>query len=1437
MAELQIPQPYPGIRPFREDDWPIFFGREAQSNQLLHKLETTRFVAVVGSSGSGKSSLVRAGLIPLIRQGFLRDVKDWDILLCRPGVDPFAGLAYEISLLEKPRPLDGNSDSEGESVTSNFIAAELRTSPDGIVSVIEKLKLPQTCHILLIVDQFEEIFGFRSSLSEENAASRGEAERFVDCILQSCAAEVTSPLTAQERSLPQRIWAVLTMRSDFIGHCEVFPALARCVSNSQFLVPVLNSEQKQEAISRPGETEMIDGAAYAAFNFDDGVVSVIVNETGDRLDQLPLMQHALMRTWKLAKDRSDGVKAPVRIGLDDYQAVGRIHEALHNDAEKAWKEIAGDERLARITRQMFLLLCDTSDEGKLTRKRPKVSSVMAATGARLEDLETILGAFQRDDRNFLRPIVSPISSRRLVPDDALDVSHEALLRQWRTYRSWQIEERRNIDELVDLRRRAQLNVEKKEPLLGQMTLDRLEKWKGEVNLVWASRYISEADWNVIHDFIEKSKGEVQEKARDEEKRKQRQNRRILGGIAATAAVSAIISAILLKVSSSRFREADQKLGFATAQAEFQRQRAEMQQGLRLTGMMGSADKEPSTEETLALWELTQLPVENEAVRDVMLKMWFESSEYLARALARNGQGLTAAVGISPQRLSKLRSRTVLLISDAADSKARRVPDPEAWRAFSAWLDAASAKEASEVLIRAIENVRDVDGGRLANLGNALVGLLDQLGPDDAGTMAKRGAVVLASAMEKTQESDLNRLANLSSAFAKLISKMAPDDAQLLVTPDRLEILTKGLRKAVTDEGRLSSSSSESARAKGPKATLDSTEIDPPSALAKSLVDAAKIAKPVPQDVAALTAEVLVDAVEHLPSIDVADGRAFRWAGSIGDLVKMMKVEKDAADFRSRAGLRLSIALAKQPRSSQALVKERWSVVVDLCRGMKVPDQRLFADKLIELLDHTPEASAKLNLSVGIAQLAAVMGEDEGGAAAERAADIVLKAFLNIQEPSAKETDVERRKRLSTVTYDTSDLGIALARLAKVMKPKSRGPMIKRVVIALLDKQTSERWRWSDALSELCRVVNVEDIPEVAEALASAMEVGDGDAFGLWSLGTTLADLSTRLKTAIDKADKDQPSVKQNEVDNARDRAAEVLVKALEEPRNTRKDAISGEKDVFELLMYAIALERVDRSPPSGTSTTIIGRAATVLLGALENPEKLERDLTDPSTLVLGLSRLGKHMMPEEANKMAERAAVVIAKAMDDAQKSGSEPKQVSNLAMALGDLCKMITKAESRAEIARHASAILVASQGSKAGETAKLGEALLTLVQFLPAAKTTRNFALYERMSVAIPPKPVGSDKEPEDRQLIITECGKHSTQELAEILKWPCCVGEAQKIVLTEMEGKTNRKFDGNVWKFVDQAPDLDLTNLDGPAQRPKADKASQELAQLSAEAANSK
>ncbi|HAB19519.1 MAG TPA: hypothetical protein PLX89_22585 [Verrucomicrobiota bacterium] len=562
-STVKIPAPYPGLRPFDAADAAIFFGREIQVDAMLRKLEDHRFLAVVGTSGSGKSSLVRAGLIPAIREGFLCGVTDWVAPVIRPGFRPFDRLA-EALLVERNRA-EGEQIGKSELVTDAKIergltVAALRRGSQGLAEAIHELGFPESTHVLLVVDQFEEIFAFRRrGPTPDQTGGRDEAAAFVNLLLGAVAVA------------NRPIWVLLTMRSDFIGDCEAFLGLPELVSNSQFLVPRLDRGQMEEVITGPGR---LSDVAYAPFTFEPGLVNRLINDAGDRPDQLPLMQHALMRTWMFARDRvaAEGT-GNFCITFADYESAGGIDRALSDHAEKAWGELRNDDRTRRLARHLFLLLCEVSLDGQITRRRPPVSEVMHVSGASIADIETVVRVFQRDERNFI--VTSPAEG--FTEETRLDISHEALLRQWGRLSGgdgWLAQEQAAAVELRRLVASANLYNQGKGDLLFARDLNRVRDWheRVEPNSNWAHRYVTSAEWSAAKRFVLLSH-QAQERAQQQEAERARTRRNLILGFSTAMGVIAVVAiclaAFALKAKRAAAEAAIQRRAQALAAESWQ----------------------------------------------------------------------------------------------------------------------------------------------------------------------------------------------------------------------------------------------------------------------------------------------------------------------------------------------------------------------------------------------------------------------------------------------------------------------------------------------------------------------------------------------------------------------------------------------------------------------------------------------------------------------------------------------------------------------------------------------------------------------------------------------------------------------------------------------------------------------------------------------------
>jgi energy-coupling factor transporter ATP-binding protein EcfA2 len=720
-ATIPLIMPYPGLRPFEETDHALFFGREAQVSALLRQLEDHAFVAVLGSSGSGKSSLVRAGLIPAVREGFLLAMTKWRFLVIRPGHRPYQRL---VRVLTSPIDSSGENHSapaRDEPTTSeeSRVLSTLLGNDRGLLTALDESGISADTNVMIVVDQFEELFAFRrAGAGRDDVASRDEVAAFVNTLLCACA------------DPNGRVRVVLTMRSDFVGDCEAFLGLPEAVSRSQFLVPRLDRVQMEDAILRPGT---IKEAGFSPFSFEQGLVNRIINDAGDRPDQLPLMQHALMRTWKLAVRRAKQNGTLVQLMHKDYDDAGGITEALSRHAEDAWKLIEGDQRKEEIVRRLFLLLCDISPDGQITRRRPRVTEVQAVTGAGKEELEGLIRLFQEDDRNFLFPRLEHHQNAR----DFLDISHEALLRQWPRFARWLEQERQDASELERLAEQAVLHSQNAGGLLSATDLVRIAEWNRRVSVEWARRYVKLEAWGNVVAYIEESKKDIKKQAW--------KKRWLLAAIGIVLVVATAISLVLMFQANAAKADAQHALTQANS-AKAAAQRALTDSFFRTIGTIESSVS-LSSDERAALWDLAELASENVQVRETVIDRWFQTEGAVRRGLNNDTRGLRAASGLSVE----LRRRIML-----------------------------RSKELADRLVTALENPQQTDASSLWSLSAAVAAPAARMEPQEAARLAARNAQVLVTALENTQETSV--LQSLGMSLGNLVKFLpsAQERATLLL---------------------------------------------------------------------------------------------------------------------------------------------------------------------------------------------------------------------------------------------------------------------------------------------------------------------------------------------------------------------------------------------------------------------------------------------------------------------------------------------------------------------------------------------------------------------------------------------------------------------------------------------------------------------------------
>ncbi len=416
--------PFPGLRPFEPDEDHLFFGRERQTDELLRRLRSTRFLAILGTSGCGKSSLVRSGLIPSLYGGAMtRAGSSRRIAILRPGEDPIGNLAAALDAPEALGGADGGDIGDGgDGLSRRLLETTLRASNRGLVECVRQARIPPRDNVLVLIDQFEELFRFKRSRREQG---RDESVAFVKLLLEA----------AGHREVP--VYIALTMRSDFIGNCLELPELPEAINEGLYLVPRMTRDELRAAITGPGA---VGGAAIAP-----RLVSRLLNDVGDDPDQLPILQHALMRTW----DRWDEDHEPGEpLDLRHYEAIGTMKEALSRHAEEALGEL--DEQGRAIAETLFRALTELGGDGKGTRRPVRLAEVCALTGVGTDEIAAVAERFRRPGRSFLMPPAGV----RLRLDSVLDLSHESLMRIWGRLHRWAKEEGQSARVYIGLARAA-----------------------------------------------------------------------------------------------------------------------------------------------------------------------------------------------------------------------------------------------------------------------------------------------------------------------------------------------------------------------------------------------------------------------------------------------------------------------------------------------------------------------------------------------------------------------------------------------------------------------------------------------------------------------------------------------------------------------------------------------------------------------------------------------------------------------------------------------------------------------------------------------------------------------------------------------------------------------------------------------------------------------
>ena len=382
--------PYKGLNFFDESDAAIFFGRELLIAKLVGHLRENYFLAVVvGASGSGKSSVVRAGMIPALRAG--KPLADktkppagsiqWPIHVITPGIHPLDSLALAVT-------------RTSESVTAaDTLVQDMKQTPRALHLYIKKHAPDANTGSLLVVDQFEELFTLCQDPEERKA--------FIDNLMTASSPETGGALRV-----------VVTLRADFYSHCADYANLREAIAQHQEYIGPMSQEELRRAIEEP--------ARQGKWLLESGLVDLLLRDIGEEPGALPLLSHALLETWH----RREGRWMTVR----GYVESGGVKGAIARTAESVFSTLSDQEQT--LSRHIFLSLTELGEGTQDTRRR-----------VLLEDLFST-----REDRSTLQDLVKKLADSRLVTttETTVEVAHEALIREWPRLREWLNEDRATL---------------------------------------------------------------------------------------------------------------------------------------------------------------------------------------------------------------------------------------------------------------------------------------------------------------------------------------------------------------------------------------------------------------------------------------------------------------------------------------------------------------------------------------------------------------------------------------------------------------------------------------------------------------------------------------------------------------------------------------------------------------------------------------------------------------------------------------------------------------------------------------------------------------------------------------------------------------------------------------------------------------------------------
>ena len=402
------PNPYQGLRAFEEDDQDRFFGRERLVEDLIQRFEhlytdphSIRILPIYGPSGSGKSSLARAGLIPALRKRPLPGKDSPRILTLKPGNHPLEVLATALARLANP---DDLSIAKIREFQDELLRSDSKQAFDGLRFITDRLlENDPKAYLILLVDQFEEIYTLCEDPQERHA--------FI-CNLRGATSDPS-----------QRVAVILTMRSDFLSATQQHPRFNQLFADPGRLVPVMQPEELEQAITQPAKLALakLDRPTRDRVNLllNKPFVQILVKDAMGQEGALPLLQFLLTQMWE---EMRQGIEP-----IETFNRVGGIGGALANEAKKIYENLSEADQ--KIARSIFLRLIKVNDDKTATRRRVPLSELVTKD----QNATQVKGIINQFTRPGVWILITFANEEQI---EMVEVAHEALIQNWAELREW-----------------------------------------------------------------------------------------------------------------------------------------------------------------------------------------------------------------------------------------------------------------------------------------------------------------------------------------------------------------------------------------------------------------------------------------------------------------------------------------------------------------------------------------------------------------------------------------------------------------------------------------------------------------------------------------------------------------------------------------------------------------------------------------------------------------------------------------------------------------------------------------------------------------------------------------------------------------------------------------------------------------------------------------